>query len=48
MCPGDDEVTNTWTVTDCAGNTTSHIQTITIEDTMAPVLSEMPMDITVE
>ena len=48
MCPGDDEVTNTWTVTDCAGNTTTHIQTITIEDTMAPVLSEMPMDITVE
>ena len=48
MCPGDDEVTNTWTVTDCAGNTTTHVQTITIEDTMAPVLSEMPMDITVE
>lgn len=47
-CPGDDTITNTWTVTDCAGNVTTHIQTITIDDTTAPILSAMPMNTIVE
>ena len=46
-CPGDDIITNTWTVMDCAGNVTTHIQTITVEDTTPPVLSSLPADLTV-
>ena len=46
-CPGDDVLTNTWSVTDCAGNVTTYVQTITIDDTTAPVLSAMPADLTV-
>lgn len=46
-CPGNDMITNTWTVTDCAGNPTTHVQTITIEDTTPPVLSPQPGDLVV-
>src|SRR5690606_3574075 len=36
-----------WTATDCAGNTTSHTQTITIEDKKAPSFVEaLPVDLT--
>ncbi len=48
---GDKEyvVTRTWTATDCAGNTTSESQTITIANTGAPSFNEnLPGDITVE
>jgi len=40
-------ITRTWTATDACGNTTSADQVITLEDTMAPVLSDMPSDISV-
>ena len=33
------DILRTWTVTDCAGNTSSGVQTITIYDETAPVLS---------
>ena len=46
-CPGDDVITNTWTVTDCAGNMISYTQTVTIDDNIAPVLSSTPANITV-
>jgi len=46
-CPGNDMITNTWTVTDCAGNPTTHVQTITIEDTTPPLLSPQPGDLVV-
>jgi len=40
----------TWNVTDCAGNTTSHVQVITVEDNTDPVFdtSSLPADATVE
>ena len=38
-CVGSGTVTNTWTTTDCAGNVTTHTQTVTIADNIAPVLS---------
>ncbi len=47
-CPGDGTVTNTWMATDCAGNTTTHVQTVTIDDNTLPVLSATPADITVD
>ncbi len=41
-------ITRTWTVQDCAGNTTSHTQVVTVEDTTAPVfVEELPVDVTV-
>ncbi|MBK7408639.1 MAG: HYR domain-containing protein [Saprospirales bacterium] len=42
ICPGQGVVTNTWTATDCAGNSAVHTQTVTIEDNQAPVLSAYP------
>jgi hypothetical protein len=46
-CPGSGTVTNTWTATDCAGNTETHTQVITVLDVFDPVLSAYPADITV-
>ncbi|MDT0554339.1 gliding motility-associated C-terminal domain-containing protein, partial [Urechidicola vernalis] len=47
-CNGD--VINTWTATDACGNQTVYSQTVTINDTIAPVFTstEFPTDITVE
>ena len=39
------EIIRTWTSSDDCGNTTSHTQTITVEDTVAPILSGIPADI---
>ncbi|MDE0978809.1 MAG: hypothetical protein OSA78_02365 [Flavobacteriales bacterium] len=33
-----------WTLSDCAGNQNSHIQTLEVLDTTAPVFVEMPLD----
>jgi hypothetical protein len=41
-------VTRTWTATDCAGNESSASQVITIADTVAPVISGVEADYTVE
>ncbi|WP_456243312.1 HYR-like domain-containing protein, partial [Tenacibaculum singaporense] len=41
-------ITRTWTVSDCSGNTTTHIQVITVEDTVAPeFVEELLADTTV-
>ncbi|QWX84309.1 gliding motility-associated C-terminal domain-containing protein [Cellulophaga sp. HaHaR_3_176] len=41
-------ITRTWVITDCVGNVRTHIQVITIEDTVAPTFVEnIPQDITV-
>jgi large repetitive protein len=45
-CAGNYTLTRTWTVTDAHNNTTSATQTITVQDTKAPVLTA-PANITV-
>jgi gliding motility-associated-like protein len=46
-CNGD--VFNTWTATDACGNETVYIQTVTVDDTIAPVFtSSLPVNLTVE
>ena len=39
----------TWTATDACGNTTTHNQTVTVQDTTAPTFNEeLPADITAQ
>jgi large repetitive protein len=48
-CAGAYTITRTWTATDACGNETSHTQTITVQDTIAPAFVEaLPGDQTVE
>ena len=39
-CPNNYTLTRTWTATDICGNTTSHVQTVLVKDTQAPVFNE--------
>jgi large repetitive protein len=49
VCPDTYTLTRTWTATDNCGNTITHVQVISVEDTTAPVWDQvMPVDITVE
>ena len=48
LCPTDYTLTRTWTVTDCAGNETSHVQVLSVVDTLAPVFTAGPLDAIVE
>ncbi|SHM16898.1 hypothetical protein SAMN05216269_1031, partial [Flavobacterium xinjiangense] len=47
-CTGNKVITRTWTVTDACGNSSKATQIINIQDKTAPVLSEVPADVTVE
>ncbi|WP_028890685.1 gliding motility-associated C-terminal domain-containing protein [Tenacibaculum sp. 47A_GOM-205m] len=48
-CPNSYTLTREWTATDACGLTTVHTQTITVQDTTAPVFVEaLPADVTVE
>ena len=47
-CRNSYTLTRTWTSTDNAGNTTSQSQVITVQDTTAPVLSNVPSNVTAE
>ena len=46
-CPGNYTLTRTWTATDHCGNSSSAVQVITVTDTEAPVLADVPSDISV-
>lgn len=46
-CPQEYTITRTWTATDTCGNSSSCIQTITVDDSMAPVIT-CPADVTIE
>lgn len=43
-CP--EIITRTWSITDSCGNTATHTQTITINDTLAPIMDTAPADLT--
>uniref|UniRef100_UPI003751147A HYR-like domain-containing protein n=1 Tax=Flavobacterium sp. TaxID=239 RepID=UPI003751147A len=48
-CSGYYTITRTWTATDLCNNQTVHVQTITVQDTTAPVFVQpLPANITVE
>jgi hypothetical protein len=47
-CPNDLVVTRTWTAWDNCGNNTLGTQVITVKDTIPPVLSGVPRDVSVE
>ncbi|WP_449404086.1 DUF7507 domain-containing protein, partial [Flavobacterium macacae] len=48
-CPENYTITNTWTATDASGNTTIHLQTVTVQDTTAPTFVEaLPANVTAE
>ncbi len=47
-CPFDQVIERTWSATDECGNTVSHTQTITTQDTIAPDAPDAPDDITIE
>ncbi|WP_418639027.1 DUF7507 domain-containing protein [Winogradskyella sp.] len=46
-CPGTSIITRTWSLTDDCDNTTTFVQTITIQDSTPPTFS-VPADITIE
>lgn len=45
-CEGNFTLTRTWTATDACGNSTSATQTITVQDSQGPVVSNVPADVT--
>src|SRR2546428_6041972 len=47
-CPQNYSLKRTWTAKDCAGNESSQSQIITVHDTSAPVLHDVPADTTVQ
>ncbi|MDY0090409.1 MAG: hypothetical protein RBR78_08580, partial [Flavobacteriaceae bacterium] len=48
-CEGSYTITRTWTATDACGNEISHTQTITVQDTTAPVfVGDLPANVSVE
>ncbi len=46
-CPNGQVITRTWFLADACGNTTEQIQTITVIDTIAPVISGVFIDTTI-
>ncbi|WP_083702174.1 gliding motility-associated C-terminal domain-containing protein [Mangrovimonas sp. DI 80] len=47
-CANESVITRTWTLVDACGNTTTQTQTISIQDTTAPVIETTPSDIVAE
>ena len=47
-CPQEKTITRTWTASDACGNSAEFVQTIVLQDTIAPVLIGCPSDATYE
>ncbi|MCL9804241.1 VWA domain-containing protein, partial [Flavobacterium amniphilum] len=48
-CSANYVITRKWSVTDCAGNNTTHTQIVTVQDTTAPTFNgQLPADVTVQ
>lgn len=47
-CEGEYTITRTWTATDTCGNVATTIQTITVQDTIAPVIAALPAESTID
>ncbi len=47
-CAGNYVITRTWTATDICGNSSVKTQTITVHDTIAPIIAGVPADVTVQ
>ncbi|WP_082333836.1 gliding motility-associated C-terminal domain-containing protein [Mangrovimonas sp. TPBH4] len=47
-CANESTITRTWTLVDACGNTTTQTQTISIQDTTAPVIETTPSNIVAE
>lgn len=47
-CNGTGTIARTWSATDNCGNSATCVQTITVEDTTAPVFTDVPADIAVD
>ena len=48
VCPQEYTISRTWTATDACGNSSSCVQTLTIEDNVAPVITTCPSNIFIE
>ncbi|MGB1073287.1 MAG: hypothetical protein ACPGYZ_04260 [Flavobacteriales bacterium] len=46
-CAGESTLVRTFTAADPCGNTTQHVQTIQVVDTVAPVFTSVPADVTI-
>ncbi|MBA6152592.1 HYR-like domain-containing protein [Gelidibacter maritimus] len=47
-CEGEYAINRTWTATDTCGNVATAVQTISVQDTIAPVFAALPADSTIE
>lgn len=43
-CPQSYTLVRSWTASDCAGNVAQHVQTISVQDTQAPIFTLFPAD----
>jgi gliding motility-associated-like protein len=47
-CVGENTIARTWTVKDASGNAETHVQNLTVKDTKAPTIANVPANVTIE
>jgi uncharacterized repeat protein (TIGR01451 family) len=47
-CPQESTISRTWTATDACGNSSTCLQTIVLDDSVAPTITSCPTDVTIE